>query len=163
MARFQAGIQGNRLPITRLGSGKSGIYAFARGWKGGARIEMWEGQDEEDWINITVGTHDNVARHSIAHGPIEEVIAEAKRPKQTAITDADRFEALLDLLARMSDADTVSWQIRLVGQDVLSWPAFEDAIENRAHQIRTDRDPADPPYPPPPGVPDWERQGYEGP
>lgn len=76
MAHFQAGIQGNRGPATRLGTAKSGIYAFARGWDGGARIDIWE-QDGEDYIRVTVGPHHNTTRYTLARGPVREVIATA--------------------------------------------------------------------------------------
>jgi len=74
MAHFQAGVQGNRGPATRLGTAKSGIYAFARGWDGGARIDIWQ-RDGEDYIKITVGPHHNTSRTTLIEGPIEKVVA----------------------------------------------------------------------------------------
>lgn len=78
MAHFQAGIQGNRGQATRLGTGKSGIYAFARGWQGGARIDMWEGEDGEDRMTISVGLHGNVGQTTIVTGTVKEIVANAK-------------------------------------------------------------------------------------
>jgi len=74
MAHFQAGIQGNRGPATRLGTAKSGIYAFARGWEGGARIDIWQGEDGQDYITISIGPHSNTRRHVLATGKVKDVI-----------------------------------------------------------------------------------------
>jgi len=78
MAHFQASIQGNRGPATRLGSSKSGIYAFARGWNGGARIDLWS-RDGEDYIEISIGTHGDMGRYTITSGSIKQVLAHAEQ------------------------------------------------------------------------------------
>jgi len=73
MAHFQGGIQGNRGLATRLGTSRSGIYAFARGWGGGARLDLWE-QDGKDWIRIAVGPHHNTNLLTVYRGPIAKVL-----------------------------------------------------------------------------------------
>ena len=77
MAHFQAEIQGNRGEASRLGTAKSGIYAFARGWDGGARIDMWEGEDGEDYITIAIGPHGKMGQTTILTGTVKEIVANA--------------------------------------------------------------------------------------
>lgn len=78
MARYQASIQGSRGEASRLGSPSSGITAMARGWEGGAKVVMWEGEDGEDYISISVGPHSNVGQVTIVNAPIKALIAQAQ-------------------------------------------------------------------------------------
>jgi len=76
MAHFQAGIQGSRGPATRLGTSKSGIYAFARGWDGGARIELWQ-KNDQDYVSISVGPWSNPSKIILIEGPINDIVENA--------------------------------------------------------------------------------------
>lgn len=78
MARYQASIQGSRGEASRLGTPKSGIRAMARGWEGGAKVIMWEGEDGRDYVSVTIGPHQNVSQKTILHGPIADLIEEAE-------------------------------------------------------------------------------------
>lgn len=78
MARYQAIIRGNRGEASRLGTRKSGIRAMARGWEGGAKVIMWEGEDGRDHLSVTIGPHHNVGQKTILHGPIADLIEEVE-------------------------------------------------------------------------------------
>ena len=76
MARYQGFVQGNRGEATRLGTAKSGMWATARGWEGGAHIALYE-KDGRDYINISVGPHGNTGQTTILEGPVADIVKNA--------------------------------------------------------------------------------------
>lgn len=56
MARFYAGVQGNRSEATRLGSNGSGIRAFVNGWTSGVKVFGHATVSDEDQFTIYATT-----------------------------------------------------------------------------------------------------------
>lgn len=54
MSRFYASIQGNRGVATRQGTKSSGIQSHARGWKIGARVDLWVDDDGKDNVKVVL-------------------------------------------------------------------------------------------------------------
>ena len=59
MAHFIGGVEGNRGPASRLGSAKSGIEAYARGWDIGALIRCWVDENGRDIVSISLTSGSN--------------------------------------------------------------------------------------------------------
>jgi hypothetical protein len=54
MARFYGGVEGYRDKVTRIGSKDSGLRVFAQGWRIGARVRCFVGDDDVDQMSVTL-------------------------------------------------------------------------------------------------------------
>ena len=64
MARFYAGIQGNRSEATRMGTQVSGISGHIRGWDVGIYVEGEVGANEDIFhIYLTSGSNGSRRKH----------------------------------------------------------------------------------------------------